>query len=227
MTTPSADVVKVGDGRGFIIEVQGSRYVVTAAHCLPKIPPAHPASYVGERTFKRLMGPLGMRSTVWAECVFVNPVMDLAVLASPDGQVLAAAADEYDALMGVVRPFPVARTSAQARGQMLTLKGQWFYCNVNCGGRSLWIDNPAEPIQGGMSGSPILTANGAAIGVVCTRDQNGGGPNPALFAELPAWLASPVRPARRGARSASKRPNVLPAPAGRQPSRPDRDRSAR
>jgi hypothetical protein len=178
MTAPTDAVVKVGKGRGFVIEVDEGRNVVTDAHCLPNIPAAHAASYSKERTFTKLLGPVGGRSTVWAECVFVNPVAELAVLAMPDGQELSDAADEYDAFAGVVPPLPVARPSAQTRGQMLSLKGHWFWCDVNCWGRSLWIDNPAEPIRGGMSGSPILAADGAALGVVCTGDKSGGGPNP-------------------------------------------------
>jgi hypothetical protein len=62
-------VTSVGTGRGFIIEADDHplkrRYVITAAHCLPKSPPRHPAAYPKERTF-RLLAPLGAkRQKIW------------------------------------------------------------------------------------------------------------------------------------------------------------------
>jgi hypothetical protein len=41
------------------------------------------------------------------------------------------------------------------------------------------------PIQGGMSGSPIMNVIGHAIGVVVTNQQQ----HPQLVNHLPAWLA--------------------------------------
>jgi hypothetical protein len=107
-------VVRVGDGRGFIIEHcvkvrplprlrnrrlpmrkwAARRLVITAAHCLPKLPPACTTSYTHERTYQNLLGTLGGNATVWAECLFVDPVADIAVLGAPDsadGNAVAAA----------------------------------------------------------------------------------------------------------------------------------------
>jgi hypothetical protein len=57
-------VVRVGKGgRGFVVADDSRRYVVTAAHCLPRMPPAHAAAYTSERTFGKLLGPLGKRVT--------------------------------------------------------------------------------------------------------------------------------------------------------------------
>jgi hypothetical protein len=40
-------VISVGEGgRGFVLAHAHRRYVATAAHCLPFLPPAHGASYV-------------------------------------------------------------------------------------------------------------------------------------------------------------------------------------
>ena len=77
-------VVRVGDGRGFVVELKLGTVVVAAAHCLPILPPAHSASYLEERTYQALLGPLGTQPTVWAECRFVDPVADIAVLGPPD-----------------------------------------------------------------------------------------------------------------------------------------------
>jgi hypothetical protein len=74
-------VIQVGDGRGFCITTKRARYVVTAAHCLPDLPPADAAAYTQDRTYRDFLGPLGGLRNVWAECVFANPVADLAVLA--------------------------------------------------------------------------------------------------------------------------------------------------
>ncbi len=82
--TVSRAVIKVGDGRGFIMEeafridTRGlaqilrrsgkpyrlrrsipRRIVVTAAHCLPKLPPADPNAFAHERTY-----PAGGNGTV-------------------------------------------------------------------------------------------------------------------------------------------------------------------
>jgi hypothetical protein len=102
-------VLRVGGGRGFVVNCRrplGSieRLVVTAAHCLPrKLPPPHPGRYLEEATYHRLLGPIGGKCTVWAECRFVDPIADIAVLGQPDSQELADEAEAYDALVGLCR----------------------------------------------------------------------------------------------------------------------------
>jgi len=62
-------IVKVGDGRGFVVKGKRDRRVITAAHGLPKLPPPHLASYTADRTYRSLPGPLGKRPKIWAECL--------------------------------------------------------------------------------------------------------------------------------------------------------------
>jgi Trypsin-like peptidase domain len=207
-------VVRVGDGRGFVVETeQDDRLIISAGHCLPNLPPSHGASDISERTYAKLVGPLGAEPTVWVECVFVNPVDDLAVLASPDNQALWEEAEQYDALLAGTQPISIgsltfdrervsrlghsfpAPPKAQSGAYMLSLEGEWISCRVTSRGRALWLDDATQPIQAGMSGSPVISPDGAAIGVVCTSASTtedhrgmGGGPNPELAAQLPGWL---------------------------------------
>jgi hypothetical protein len=78
-------LITVGAGRGFLVEHDGQRLVITAAHCLPQIPEPMPARYAHENTFA-LLAPLGEKPSVWAEIVFCDVIADIAVLAAPDGQ---------------------------------------------------------------------------------------------------------------------------------------------
>jgi hypothetical protein len=99
-------VVSVDGGRGFVIETKDQgRLIVTASHCLERggesyLPPPVSFSHLEER----LIGPLGGEQTVWAECLFVDPVADLAVLGSPDRQELWEEAVAYDALVEAAVP---------------------------------------------------------------------------------------------------------------------------
>ena len=101
LSSAKAAIVTVGGedpdsrGRGFIVETRLFRLVITAAHCLPYLPAAHPASHIGERTYRPIIGPLGGQPTVSAECYFVDPIADLAVLGSPYDQALCAEANAY------------------------------------------------------------------------------------------------------------------------------------
>ena len=54
-------VIQAGNGgRGFVIDkTETWRYVVTAAHCLGKLPPAHGVSYLQEHTYRDFIGALG------------------------------------------------------------------------------------------------------------------------------------------------------------------------
>src|SRR5262249_2008888 len=88
---------------------------------------------------------------------------------------------------GTVIPLP---RKAVSDARMLSLDGEWFSCRIRSLGRALWIEDAAQPIRSGMSGSPIILPGGSAVGVVCTSIEGKleGGPNPLLFAGLPAWL---------------------------------------
>ena len=75
-------------------------------------------------------------------------------------------------------------------GRLLSLdRCRWFCCTVRHFGGPLWITHAAEGIRSEMSGSPIITEIGTAIGVVCTAAAPwAGGPNPRLTHNLPGWL---------------------------------------
>ena len=89
-------VITVGHGRGFVVEGAGERLVITAAHCLPSLPPALPSFGLEARTYGPLLALRGEEPCVWAVCRFVDPIADIAVLGSPDNP----HADDYKALMG-------------------------------------------------------------------------------------------------------------------------------
>jgi hypothetical protein len=55
----------------------------------------------------------------------------------------------------------------RGRSWLLSLEGRWFGCGVHAMERALWLETPAEPIRLGMSGSPVVSLDGASIGVVC------------------------------------------------------------
>jgi hypothetical protein len=100
-------IVKVGEGRGFVVQGR-TRYVITAAHCLPFQPLPHPGSYTQERTYEALLGPIEGEQRVSAECLFVDPVADLAVLGSPDNQAMF---DEAQLYVEWVETLPALRVS--------------------------------------------------------------------------------------------------------------------
>jgi hypothetical protein len=56
------------------------------------------------------------------------------------------------------------------------------------------IQEAADTIAGGMSGSPIVTEDGYAIGIVCIGSgpnpdaSTEAGPNPRLAGNLPGWV---------------------------------------
>ena len=195
-------VVTVGAGRGFIIEAALGRFpvrlIVTAAHCLPRLPPALATAHAEERTYPGLLAPLGKRrAKVWAECVFADPVADIAVLATPDGQVHYDEAAAYDELAEGAPALPITDAPQEGAGWLLSLDGKWGACVVKHFGGPLWISDAAEFIVGGMSGSPILNSGGAAIGVVCCssglsgeplNQHTEGAPNPKLMDSLPGRL---------------------------------------
>jgi hypothetical protein len=197
-------IVSVGDGRGFVLQGARDRFVLTAGHCLPAFPPCASISLTEERTYEAVLGPLGGERKVWAECLFADPIADVAVLGRPDGQELSDEAAAYDELIDASAPLRIGELLSEARTStgdcyadawLLSLDGRWFGCTVRRINSPLpipsplWIENLSQPIVGGMSGSPIVVAGGAVIGIVCASSGNGpGGPNPYLIDNLPGWL---------------------------------------
>jgi Trypsin-like peptidase domain len=186
----SQAIVRVGGGRGFIVEHRRRRLVITAAHCLPidddgylKLRPALMAMDVKANTHQQLLGQLGAEPSVWCECLFVNPVADMAVLRSPDDQLLYKEATAYDTLVDV-KPLVIADVPrGEATAYLLSLDGELCECTI------MRHPDNVEVIDGtlvvaGMSGSPIISTDGKAIALVSTS----GSYNPVLRDNLPAWF---------------------------------------
>ena len=187
----TAGVITAGSGRGFVVEGAGERVVITAAHCLPFLPPAQSFFEPKERIYGPLLARLGDEPRAWAVCRFVDPIADIAVFSSPDNP----HADEYKALIETATSLSIGGTLRHpvnfwVAARLLSLDGRrWFSCTVRHFGGPLWITHTAEGIRSEMSASPIVTEIGTAIGVVCTAAAPWeGGPNPRLTHNLPGWL---------------------------------------
>jgi len=93
----------------------------------------------------------------------------------------------------------IAEAPQEGPAWLLSPAQEWFKCTayyINDG--PLWISNTPQPIAGGMSGSPVISEAGAAIGVVAVgqttssdtavcKDESGT-PNPRLLRDLPGWV---------------------------------------
>src|SRR5689334_11162331 len=100
----TSGVIRVGHGRGVLIRpVDPDRqapFIVTAAHCLPKLPPfIGGIMYDEEKTFMAVAGPLDREPTITAESLFVDPISDVAVLGPPDDQGMVKAFKAYKAFV--------------------------------------------------------------------------------------------------------------------------------
>jgi hypothetical protein len=220
-TRAKQSVVSVGEvGRGFV--VAGSlerRYIITAAHCLPKVPPPHLGRFLEDYTFAKVVGPLGKKPHAWAECVFVDAIADLAVLGSPDNQALSDQAGEYVALTAALPAMslavppamvdrkamlmarPVSKVARKdflmrfaSRVWVLSLDGQWFECAATYseGGALTIRTKGSKRVVNGMSGSPVITDDGAALALVSTSGVSelidDTTQCPCLVDGLPGWL---------------------------------------
>jgi hypothetical protein len=131
--------------------------VVTVSHCLPSLREPHPLAD-HSRTWPLLV-PLGATDpSVVAECVFCDPVADIAVLGLPDEQAADAAAQQYRELVHAVKPLIVGPVSPMTfNAWMLSLDGEWFASETGYNGEyGLWTTKPTKPVMPSMSGSPIL-----------------------------------------------------------------------
>jgi hypothetical protein len=191
--TPS--VIRVGDGRGFVIEGRVDRLIITAAHCLPFFPPCMSFSGLDERTYQKLLAPIGAEPTIWAECLFVDPVSDIAILGPPDDQELSDQWEQYNNMVEPLGAIVIADApDEETTAWLLSLDKRWCRCIVRHNGGPLWLSGAADGIHGGMSGSPVMLDDGTAVGVVCaagggpgSRLYTEGGPNPRLMHNLPGW----------------------------------------
>jgi hypothetical protein len=165
LASAKSAIVTVGEGRGFLVETSSShsisaRWVITAAHWLPHLPPPHPASYTEERTYAKLLGPLGEEQTVWAECVFADPIADLAVLAEPDRQELPSEYDAYVSFVEAGSPLRIGAVTSPCAAWLLTLDGRWERSGIRVNeygsGRWLTVVGAEDGIAPGTSGSPIV-----------------------------------------------------------------------
>jgi hypothetical protein len=137
-----------------------------------------------------------------AECMFADPIADIAVLGAPDTQDLYDEANAYEELMASSTALTIAdapkmrrdrvqqfgdysfKVDEPGRGsaRVLSLDGEWIQCSVLRRGN--WLSSEKRGLFArGMSGSPILSMDGRAIGLISTGDRG-----PVLSENLPAWF---------------------------------------
>ena len=208
-------VITVNNGRGFVIEHRSlfdvgnglkrlrRKLVLTASHCLPH-PPVMPCYSYQETTYANLLSPLGEQPSVWAECLFFDPVSDLAILGEPDNQEFGEQNEKYALLVDGRKSFTIAAPET-GEGYMLALDGlSWQPTRLEVH-ETIWGTGLSTgATRAGQSGSPIVDAKGRSVALVSigaeqmdlksgSRTNMDAGPQPILKLQLPSWVLKTVR----------------------------------
>jgi Trypsin-like peptidase domain len=139
----------------------------------------------------RDLWPRGRRLLVYP--LAVEPVADLAVLGAPDGQWMPEACAAFEQFCETTGAVALATAEFSFNkpipAHVFTHTGRWISGRV----KQMAPDAPRlvletdEPIKGGTSGSPVVTADGLLLGVASSGNREALIPRPHLTA--PAWLA--------------------------------------
>lgn len=187
-------IIQVGGGRGFVVADARHKelppLVITAAHCVPLMPPAQLARYLHEQTFL-LLGPLFGKLSVYAEVLFYDPIADVAVLGQPDTQAMYEAAEAYELFLAEYTPLKIAVPSKCGEGFLHDLAGTRQPIKYQCWQglhKEPWLHVEGYTFNAGMSGSPILNMQGRALAVVSTSSGSGNLSSPCLSAAIPSRI---------------------------------------
>lgn len=167
-------VIRVGDGRGFLVAGFNEVLVITAAHCLAEMPGRSLSNMAGGAYSPVWIGPLQGGLEVKADCIFADPFADIAVLRCPDEQQFSSDADAYEHLIAGASTLTIdctlARSSLgeiQRDGMILSIDGTWQPCKVVCSeGGPLQLEQMKAELHAEMAGSPIISMTGAVLGVL-------------------------------------------------------------
>jgi hypothetical protein len=176
-------------------------------------------SSLEERTYGAMLGPLGGEAIVCAECVFIDPIGDIAVLRSPDSQELWDEAEAYEKLVDAAQPLPVGDMADEAQARLPSLDQRWIECKAHVRPNGMiHVFEVAEGIEGGMSGSPIVV-DGVAVGVVTCSGGGLGKPHTEgsearLSRNLPGWLLREFGIWKEQPEQGARRDNRLPMDFG-------------
>ena len=200
-----ASLIRVGDGRGFVVADMRLEelFIITAAHCIPEMPPAHLGRYLHEETFP-LLGPLLKgKPHVFATVLFYDPIGDVAVLGPPDGQAMYDDASAYRKLLARYKPLAIAIPRNQGKGFVYDLKGKPQQITYRCWQgpfKAAWLHVEGYVFEGGMSGSPVLDSRGRALALVSTSGNGSNLASPCLSAAIPSRIRLNIKPITGGAK---------------------------
>ena len=103
---------------------------------------------------------------MWADCLFFDPVSDLAILGEPDNQELGEESEAYARLVDGRKPFTVAAPET-GEGHMLALDGVTWQPTPLEVHATVWGSSLSTGATlAGQSGSPIVDAKGRAVALV-------------------------------------------------------------
>ena len=172
-------VLKLGHGRGFVVSYgKDERAIITDAHCLPTdeagrllLPPAHKMSHE-ERIYPFLLARIGgAEAIVEAQCLFVDPIANIAAL-GPPGEEGSDRFNAYQKVVNDARTLVIIDAPDRGPARILALEGRWVEIVVERRGYTL-VAQPREFFAPGVSGSPIVSAGGNAIGVARLGKETG------------------------------------------------------
>jgi hypothetical protein len=160
-----------------------------------------PAAEGRRPPYHLLIGLLGAKPNITASCYFADPVADITVLGAPGNQSLGDECGQYEAFVEALPPFDVAppppprcalRALKTSRRRFLPSKSpcrRICSCSTAPGPtsppaiRAARFGSSPKLTVNGMSGSPLISTTGAAIGVVSADNIAA-----CLVNGLPGWL---------------------------------------
>lgn len=192
-------IVRVGEGSGFLVQGRCTGFIVTAAHCLPRLP--DPLMAGDDEVYVKVKSRVNDAADwVLTTDVFIDPCSDVAVLSEVDNQRpdLGAEWEKYCDLVEQAKPLPISLDipdhGYECRAYLPQVDGTWstgtaYFAGLEYRQVAITLDGDSARIQGGTSGSPLLNANGEVIGVVkigSTTHPDGQASCPAEA--LPGWI---------------------------------------